>query len=202
MSKHVQSAPGTEEAHELDVALPGEEGPVRRAARELARAADPAHLDPGLLRESRYGGDRSDCGGRSPSHQGARQRAHGRDRGGGDALPAEPDAEPHHHRKQPAARARRRRARPARRKLRSGHQGHRYRAHERHRPLPRPVEARRQRVSGRARFAAPVDGSGLQSLQQPRDGAGRPCLRLRRGQGRRRVVDHLPQLRPGRCRRS
>ena len=74
-----------------------------------------------------------------------------------------------------------------------GHQGHRHRARQRRRPLSRPAEARRQRVPGRADRAAAADGGHLQPLQQSRDRAGRPRLCVHRRQGRRRLLDHLPQ---------
>ncbi len=56
MSKHVQSAPGTEEAHELDVALPGEEAqfagqPVSSRARPIPRISIQAFCENGAMAE-------------------------------------------------------------------------------------------------------------------------------------------------------
>ena len=78
--------------------------------------------------------------------------------------------------------------------------GHRPR--QRRDALPRAAEARRQRVSGRARSIRCSSWRHLQPLQQSGHRAGRPCLRVHRRQGRRRLVDDLPQRGLDACRRS
>ncbi len=126
---------------------------VRRAGRGRAasrsRQADPADLDPGVLRASadRRGGPARRR--RPPARQGACQRAYGRTAGRDRALSGGAVAEPDHRREFGAAADPARRARPARRVLRRRHQGRRHRPQQRRAALPRDAEARRQRVHRR-----------------------------------------------------
>ena len=87
------------------------------------------------------------------------------------------------------------RTRQSRAELRSGHQGYRHRPLQRRHAVPRTSEARRQRISGRAHRPDGPDGKHLQPLQQSRHRSGRSRLRVHRREGRRRLVNHLPQRR-------
>ena len=180
--------------------MPVGDGARGRAA-PCQGAADPAHLDPGVLRGCRHRGGSAERHRRPAARQVARQRAHGRSAGRRCALSREPDAEPDHRRDHAAARADAGRTRPARRVLRCRHQGRRDRPHQRRGALSRAAEARRERISDRAdrrrcsssracptstTIPIPIPSATSSPSSAPRAASARaPCATTRRGRCRR-----------------
>ena len=163
MSKLAQSLPGAEAADGLESALFNEEADFTRQAastraRPIPRISIQAFCENAAMADIMQiaAEDRRLAKAHVSVHMGGIEAAV-------VALSGESDAESHHRREQPPARAHPRPARQPRRELRRRHQGHRDRARQRRGALSRAAEARRQRVSRRADRAAAADG-GISNL--------------------------------------